>query len=304
MEKLQLSIRYIIFVCLLIFFIYGSSAFCDSTLPGTTRGTFLKWMSGVRSSAMGNAFIGEADDLSAVFFNPSGLSQIDSIYLASSYSNLFAGINFANGSIVIPMNKNTFAFSYNYINFGAIEETTVIDPQGSGQTFTPQVSEFNYSLSRLVDESVSVGGNIRLINEEIAGNKSTGYGLDLGAHLKISDAISFGLSARNIIGSLGGETIPKNYGAGISRKFDNLRLNIDFNVPNDNGFQINLGAEYNYKDQFYLRLGASDAGSSSGIGVKYQKALFDYAYIVYGDLGPTHRISVSFPLSARLSNLR
>lgn len=299
-----------------------------NSYSGTTRGTFLKWNSGVRSSAMGNAFIGEADDLSAVFFNPSGLSQIDSIYLSSSYSNLFDGMNFASGSIVIPMNKNTFAFSYNYVNFGDIQETTIAEPQGTGKTFTPLASEYIYSLARRFNKHFSIGGNIKIINEDIAGNSSKGYGIDLGGFWKISDVLSIGLSAKNIIGSLGGQAIYKNTGIGISRKIDNMILNLDLNYPSDDNYDINIGTEYNYNDNLYFRFGGasktmtnylknaiaysgwiSDAKptSSVGIGVKYQKALFDYAYIVYGDLGPTHRIAVSFPLSqkieAKLTNI-
>jgi len=63
----------IIFVIALTFTFQLSALSLFAAGPGTTGATFLKLGVGSRPVAMGEAFVAVADDINALFWNPSGL---------------------------------------------------------------------------------------------------------------------------------------------------------------------------------------------------------------------------------------
>ncbi len=81
----------------------------------------------------------------------------------------------------------------------------------------------------------------------------------------------------------------------------------DIKFPNDNDIIFNVGAEYVYQmkqGQIAGRMGfdsSNDAGSgvTFGLGIKLNKISnlkdfqFDYAFVPYGDLDNSHRVSLS-----------
>ena len=54
--------------------------------PGTTGGIGLKLPAGARPTAMGGAFVGKADDLNALYWNPAGLALVRSPELSLMHS--------------------------------------------------------------------------------------------------------------------------------------------------------------------------------------------------------------------------
>lgn len=288
------------------FLLLISSSHAYDSFTGTTRGSFLKLNNSVRAAAMGDSYIAVSDDNGAVFFNPAGLSQINSTQISSMYSNWLGGITFANSAVIIPRDKTTMGFSLNYYNLGAFEETTLALPKGTGRIITPLASEFIYSLVRKVDPYSSYGGNFKIIYERISDISTVGYSADLGALWQIASNLTLGLTAKNIVSPLGEVASYKNYGAGISYKSDRLLLNLDVNSPNDNKMSANIGGEFNLKSILFARAGFNtrneeNAGGSitGGLGLKLHNIKIDYAYVPYSDLGITHRVSVALSLVSK-----
>jgi hypothetical protein len=85
-----------------------------------------------------------------------------------------------------------------------------------------------------------------------------------------------------------------------------LTLASDAFVPSDNSTVVNVGAEYNYDQIFFLRggyqsLGRTDTqeGLTAGIGLQYQIPGFaqvnvDYSFIDFGILGDFHTFGFGF----------
>jgi hypothetical protein len=82
---------------------------------------------------------------------------------------------------------------------------------------------------------------------------------------------------------------------------DSLLVSCDLNKPLDNKLEIRTGAEWWLAELFALRAGyrtniAKNAGLgvSAGFGLKFSNYIIDYSFLPYGDIGNTHRLSLSY----------
>ena len=83
---------------------------------------------------------------------------------------------------------------------------------------------------------------------------------------------------------------------GLAFRQGSLTLAMDIVKPTDNKLYFCGGVEWWIKDIIALRAGYKsneDIGTdlTIGIGFKKDKIQFDYAYVPYGELGSTHRVS-------------
>ncbi|OGC13727.1 hypothetical protein A3J90_03920 [candidate division WOR-1 bacterium RIFOXYC2_FULL_37_10] len=296
MGKLQLSIKTIL---ILVFFTGTCTALNSQT--GTMGGDFLKINGSARSAAMGGAFIAIADDPSAIYWNPAGLTQMDKAQFLSTYMSWLADISYTDLSFVLPVRNNCFGLTVNYLNAGQIEETTSANPDGTGRIFSPYDYFITLSYARAVlpDFSFGIGG--KWIGEMLDLSSVAGYSFDLGLLWKPTKLGTFGFSCRNFLGGFAGTSVPANYGIGYSYKlkdrFKDITFALDLNLPSDDNMFTNFGAEYNFEDGFFVRLGGStkdisNVYTSFGVGLNREKISFDYAYVPYGELGAAHRISI------------
>ena len=124
----------------------------------------------------------------------------------------------------------------------------------------------------------------------------------------INEKLNIGLVVQNLGTTLKYITeecqLPLNIKIGTAyRPINNLILVLDTTLPSDNELRIGLGGEYNYKINNTIgvssRIGYNTItkdisglkGISAGLGAKYRNYLIDYAFVPYGDLGLTHKIS-------------
>jgi long-subunit fatty acid transport protein len=70
---------------------------------GTTGVAFSKVSPSARASGMAEAFVGLADDSSAIWYNPAGLAKITKLSVGGTYGMLFEGLNFQYVSLAYPM---------------------------------------------------------------------------------------------------------------------------------------------------------------------------------------------------------
>jgi len=274
-----------------------------SSNTGVTAGSFLNIFGGCRPASMGDAFIAISDDNNGIYWNPAGLSQIKRPTLSSIYGSWLTGINFANISYVNPLDRFTYGVSLSYVNYGEIEETTLGQPGGTGRLFSPTNYAIYSSLAYKLNSRMSIGFNGKYLTDNIDNNTASGYGADASILWLANDQLTYGACARNILSKFGNYSLPSNYGLGLSYKLPFLTIAADYNIPNDNNSTINLGLECQYMNILSGRLGYNTrseelAGGNLGIGLglNMSSISFDYAYVPYGDLGTTHRLTINaFP---------
>lgn len=286
---------------------------------GTTGAQFLKIGVGARPVGMGEAFCAVADDINALYWNPAGLSGIDQRQATAMYISWFESINYGYLAYGQPVRDwGVFAGGIAYLASGNIPKSSI----DSGGNYVDEGTNFNaYDLAltigygRKMGEDVSVGGAFKIINEKIESENASAFAVDIGGvykGLKIKDRIlPLGLVVQNLGTKVKfiskGDSLPTNiktggsYALEFSQVNSSLTLAIDLNYPLDNAFNAHFGGEFWYKEMVAVRLGYKTttikdinalSGLSIGGGFRYQQYGVDYAWVPYGDLGNSHRISL------------
>ncbi len=286
---------------------------------GTTGSQFLKIPMGARPIGMGGAFCGLCDDINAIFFNPAGLTQIEKGEIALTYISWFEDVNSGYFAYTRKIgNFGTVGISITYFNIGNIPRTS-INQDGEcvdeGKNFSAWDISPQISYAKKLPKNVSFGINLKAIKRRIDNVSSNlGFAIDLGIlhkpQVKIGPGkIRSGLLVQNLGTKMKFEdeydAMPINIKLGVAYilNFNQNKLNftLDGNYPLDNRINGNFGVEYIYKNFLSIRSGfktetVSDidflSGLSLGAGFKIGRYGIDYAWIPYGDLGNTHRISL------------
>src|SRR3954464_6922850 len=72
---------------------------------GAASSPYLKLPMGARGTGMGEAFTAVADDVEAMFYNPAGLTQLDSAHLLLMHNESFGGIRYEHIGFAVPAEK-------------------------------------------------------------------------------------------------------------------------------------------------------------------------------------------------------
>ncbi len=76
-------------------------------------------------------------------------------------------------------------------------------------------------------------------------------------------------------------------------------LALDLNQPRHGDLTIHIGAEYVALKMAALRIGyngrnEADSGITAGGGIRINNLFVDYTFVPFGDLGNSHRMSLSY----------
>lgn len=192
------------------------------TKSGTTAAEFLQIGIGARATAMGEAFTATVDDVTAIYWNPSGLARIGQLTFAAEYAQWLAGIDFNFFALAVPTNFGTFGVGITAMRSPEMEVTTVAAQDGTGETFTTASYAFALSYGRALTDRFSLGGSMKVVNERIWNSSATGVAFDVGT--------MFVTPFRGI--RLGASIA--NFGTKMQMTGDDLLAIIDID-PNNNG---------------------------------------------------------------------
>jgi hypothetical protein len=167
-------------------------------------GEFMAMGGGARALGMGAAFCAVADDASAVYFNPAGLSGFDKRQALFMHSERFGDeLNYNFAAFAAPTDilgagrEASFGFAVIHLGAPDIPITSHIpftDVNGDG-VFTPNVDRVDPSGIRLENANDfavfgsfasntsygRLGGSLKVIySDQVAGYSATGIGIDLG----------------------------------------------------------------------------------------------------------------------------
>ncbi len=271
---------------------------------GVTGASFLKIGMGVRPVGMGGAFCGVSDDVNAIYWNPAGLINLSGREFTAVHTEWFEGITHQFlGYGQKWGEKSAWGGSITYLSAKDTARSEWGEDLGS---FTIRDAAYTLAYSQQLNKSMAGGVNLKYISQKLEEEKASGIGADLGLFYETPlKNLTCGLNIQNIGTEMKfvseGDPLPFNikFGSGYRLLDDILTLALDINLPGDNNLYINLGGEYWLQDMLALRLGyRSDLGDikggiSIGIGYELDRYNVDYAFVSYGDLGDTSRISFS-----------
>ncbi len=305
---------------LLLFVAMGSFLSGINENAGTSGFSFLKVRYSARPAAMGNAFVGLADDASAVFFNPSGLVQIKTSKIQATYMNYLDGINCGSLVYVRPFSEK-FSLA-GFAQFLTANETrTIADDAGN---YLGTAGEFGISdliagvsLSRYILDILNIGINLKYIQESLDGNVASAIAFDVGIlHQTTNENLKVGIVFKNLGTQIGyysdskyEENLPRVITVGFNyHPNSKLHVLLDLNKPLDLDFSGRMGLEYMVHQKLALRAGyrseASDwrnggdleflAGMSFGLGFNFRSYQIDYSVNSFGDLGFVNQITLGY----------
>lgn len=235
--------------------------------PAKYSNAFMDIGIGAQNLGKGNAVVAGVSDLSAGYWNPAGLVNLQQpVQVGFMHSEYFAGVakyDWLGGAFSLDSGKH--AIGVNIIRF-AVDEIpntlNLIGPDGTInydniRTFSVGDYGFMVSYARKIIPNLSVGGTAKIIYQKAGGfAKSYGFGIDLGAQYKLKD-FKFGVNIRDIsttfnawnfsftddekeIFDLTGNEIPNNsleitmpkilIGAGYYKKFNKFELNTELAI--------------------------------------------------------------------------
>src|SRR6185295_6519048 len=91
---------------------------------GTSSANFLKLGMGARPKAMGDQFTAVADDASAVYWNPAGLSNLSAPSLLMMHAAHVQSIFYDSFAYALPVRERLgFGMGVQYLSYGKIEQT-------------------------------------------------------------------------------------------------------------------------------------------------------------------------------------
>lgn len=291
---------------------------------GISTAQFLKIGVGGRATAMGDAFVAVANDVSALYWNPAGLTQFDDNQIIFSHNEWVVDINhdFV-GAVYHLDDANTFGVSLTALSMDEMKVTTEYAPFGTGEYFGFSDIGLAVSYSRKMTDQFSFGGTIRYIEETLDQLKMRGVMIDLGTYYWTGlGSTRFAVTVTNFGNDLApdGEVVlvgnrkksdwqsfspPTMFRIGFAfepyeDEEHKLTTSIQLNHPNDNSENLSIGAEYVWNKMFFARGGykvnVDEQNYSFGAGVNVPISIanisVDYAFANFSRLGSAHRFSI------------
>jgi outer membrane protein OmpA-like peptidoglycan-associated protein len=283
--------------------------------PGTTSADFLQIAVGARPAAMGEAYLGLADDATAMQWNPAGMAQLALPELTLTHLSYFADINYEYVGFGFPFHGQGLGLGLTWLNVAPFNST--LDPNAIAGSASDYSLSAAYALP--LSKQLSVGVVARTFLSDLASNSALGASMDVGA---LFQPFGRGLSLAVVAQNLGLQTafdsasdpLPIAVKFGTAWRLYNdeghnwFNALLDVNKALDNNFHYNVGAELWLFDVLALRAGYklaeggddlqstsdSPANFTVGAGFRFDAAEIDYAFVPLGELGYTHRITASW----------
>jgi long-subunit fatty acid transport protein len=286
----------------------ASTLWAANKNAGTSGAQFLKIGAGARPTSMGEAFVGIADDVNSVYFNPAGLGSLDRAEITAMHTNYFQDMNYDFGAFAIPTSHGAFGISAVTLQVQDLEKRDT--SEASQGSFDSLDAAYGLSYGRKLNDALSVGVTARYIKQEIDTARASAWAGDIGILHRFNKApVSLGLALRNMGQSVkfNDEGDPQpfivDFGVGARLFKEKLLLGVNAKKPRDNDTQFGLGSEWNQHlgDDFKLALragynstitDADGSGVSFGGGIGFRQFDFDVAWVPFGDLGNSMRYAL------------
>ena len=282
-------------IALVTFFIPQSNA---QTVFGKYAGEFMAIGVGGRALGMGGAFTAVANDVTAGYYNPAGLANLNYPQISLMHSEQFGDlVNYDYGAVAIPYgNDMSFGLSIIRLGVDGIPDTrnALYDANGDGVVdinsdrldyskiteFSDQDWAFYLSFAKRHSENFYWGVSVKIIHRDIAEYYANGIGFDIGAYYSPMENLFVGANIQDVTTTLVAWKTGRNELISPTAKLGTAyRLNIlggtvtpalDLDIRFENrrssaygnlgtiSFDSHLGLEYTFKNLFSIRGGYND----------------------------------------------
>lgn len=267
---------------------------------GTAGASELLLPVGAKSISLAGSNIATVDGVEAMFWNPAGLSSMNSKYgILFSHMNYIADVNVEYAAVAFTTQSfGTVGLSLKALDVGEIPVTTETHPDGTGETTSPKFITIGGSFARNITDRIAVGAGINLIYEKMGSVSATSVAFNLGVQysgIGGINGLSVGVAVKNIGPQIkfdgpglfreanikdatgknsivkieaAGNDLPSTIEVGLGYKLPineigNLLLNSTFQNNNYSSDDYNFGISLDYRDHFFFRTGISVASETN-----------------------------------------
>jgi tetratricopeptide (TPR) repeat protein len=277
---------------------------------GSASANFLKIGIGGRGVAMGEAQTAAVNDVMAVYWNPAGLGPLRQNEVGFMRNNFFQGIHQDVLYYAHPTERaGTFGVGLSSLRVGDIAgyDETGNETDDLSASDTLASASWGKTMDRGPLSGTSAGASLKFLQKKLDAESAGAVMADLGLIHEVREGwlhrLRAGLSFRHIGAGIKfmdeKSDLPFQTRLGLAYPVfgDNMTLAADAVLPKDNQAHVNLGAEYRLWSIVAFRLGYKgqndlDSGLTYGVGFGNERMKLDYAFVPFGALGDTHRVSV------------
>lgn len=295
-------------------------------------GEFLSLGVGARALGMGGAFVGVADDATACFWNPSGLSLLNRRELSFMHAETFGSLlNQDFLAFAFPLQEDSpssaMAFSLQRLGGGGVKITD-LEKKGLDISDTNRVvllreeSHADYALyisyAQRVKPHLLGGASLKLIYRDVVTTSALGVGADLSFMAQPFSFLSIGVNLTDLTSSFlfydngTTETISPTtkmglaFNRGISDFHMILAADADVRYEGrksaaqfwvgDLSADMHYGLEVSYQKKLAGRLGLDQGNFTAGAGLWIRQFGLDVAFLSHSELDNTYRVSLQWRL--------
>ncbi len=266
---------------------------------------YLRMGVGPRALAMGGAYVGAADDVTAGYWNPAGLMEIDWIEASFMYSDMSLDRKY--NYLGYGQHFEFGAVGLSWINSGT-NDIKLYDATNAAQgteDWNDNALLLSYGTGLA---GFYVGGNAKILMSKLGDESDTGFGLDAAVRFVPSRQMAIGVVVQDIGTQYWGESVPTNVRVGLALRTadDDLLIAADAEKMSEEDIRFHLGAEFQFcyvpGNFAALRAGIQssegredDAVLTFGAGLWVGSVSFDYAYLPERQdfMDSSHRIALT-----------
>jgi hypothetical protein len=264
---------------------------------------------GARAMALGSAFVAVADDSSAMQWNPAGLASARRTEIGLHHNSWLVGINQESSDLAVPMGTwGGLGLSENFIDYGSVDGR---DESGNlTQPVRAQRAGLSLGWGGTLNEALDLGMSLKAGRQILASASYDSLSGAIGAIYRPLPGFQIGASFNNIGDSGSGSPLASGFllGGSFHAASGPWQALVAAAVTAEpQGTQrAQLGAEGGYQN-LLLRAGYllsfqdnSWGGLNSmtlGCGFSLGRLRLDYAWLPFGELGVSNRISLSYAFS-------
>ena len=276
---------------------------------GTRAFPSLKIGVGAATVGMGEAGVALSDDAYATYWNVAGLARVRRTQIALMNNAWLLDLRQNYVAVAQPLGESSGLGAFlSYLDYGEIVGRD--DTGAETGLFRPYDLAGGIGLGFSVNETIALGLQAKYLRQQIDDATADGFALDLGVRYDQKDSgFSVGASLQHLGTSMQFDTesfaLPTTVRAGIGYRIldDRAEVALDSIFPFDNDPRFGAGISYEFAGALTVRggyrfqLGGNELGTVSGLtagfGLRLESFFVDYAFVSYGDLGPTNRVSLA-----------
>jgi hypothetical protein len=214
-----------IFFAVLLLVVSCVTTLADGPKVAKYAGEFIAIGVGGRALGMGGAYVALANDVTAGYWNPAGLSLVTYPEITLMHDERFAGlVNYDYGAVAFPSGtKASIGFSVIRLGVDGIPDTreALVDASTSDllkiyDIYNPnaridpsRVTYFNsadwafyFTYAKQLNQDLSYGVNLKIIRRDMGSNSATGIGFDVGGRMLLTEKLVLGVNLQDITTTL------------------------------------------------------------------------------------------------------